>query len=94
MESPILLLTSDHLSIEMYSSYSNKLQITLQQKHIRKHQSFCWKIGYKSGIIRHIATAYRRVEGRNRDAKTKIDYRSRLPLCGEDDSDTGTFHFL
>ena len=53
-----------------------------------------WKIRNGSGIIRHIATAYRRVEGRNRDAKTKIDYRSRLPLCGEDDSDTGTFHFL
>lgn len=47
MESPILLLTSNHLSIEMYSSYSNKLQIILQQKLIRKYQSFCGKLDIK-----------------------------------------------
>lgn len=32
--------------------------------------------------------------GRNIDVKTKIDYYSRLSVCGENDSDTETFYFL
>ena len=32
--------------------------------------------------------------GRNVDVKTKIDYYSRLSVCGENDSDTETFYFL
>ena len=31
---------------------------------------------------------------RNIDVKTKIDYYSRLSVCGENDSDTETFYFL
>ncbi len=32
--------------------------------------------------------------GRNIDVKTKINYYSRLSVCGENDSDTETFYFL
>ena len=32
--------------------------------------------------------------GRNIDVKTKIDYYSRLSVCGENDSDTEAFYFL
>ena len=32
--------------------------------------------------------------GRNIGVKTKIDYYSRLSVCGENNSDTETFYFL
>lgn len=50
-----------------------------------------WKTGNKSGIIRHIVVEFQMINGRNIDVKTKIDYYSRLSVCGENDSDTGTF---
>ena len=53
-----------------------------------------WKIGNGSGIIRHIAVEFKMIDGRNIDVKTKIDYYSRLSVCGENNSDTETFYFL
>ena len=37
---------------------------------------------------------FQMIDGRNIDVKTKIDYYSRLSVCGENDSDTETFYFL
>ena len=53
-----------------------------------------WKIGNGSGIIRHIVVEFQMIDGRIIDVKTKIDYYSRLSVCGENDSDTKTFYFL
>ena len=37
---------------------------------------------------------FQMIDGRNIDVKTKIDYYSRLSVCGENDGDTETFYFL
>ena len=55
---------------------------------------FLWKIGNKGGIIRQIVVEFQMINERNIDVKTKIDYNSRLSMCGENDSDTETFYFL
>ena len=55
---------------------------------------FLWKIENGSGIIRHIVVEFQMIDGRTIDVKTKIDYYSRLSVCGENDSDTETFYFL
>ncbi len=57
---------------------------------------FLWKIKAKSDTIKvlndeNISNAFVK---RMIDVKTKIDYYSRLSVCGENDSDTETFYFL
>ena len=40
-----------------------------------------WKIGYGSGIIRHIVVELQMIDGRNTDVKTKIDYGDSQKVC-------------
>lgn len=37
---------------------------------------------------------FQMIDGINIDVKTKIDYYSRLSMCGENNGDTETFYFL
>ena len=48
----------------------------------------------KSGILRHIVVAFQMIDESNINAKTKIDYYSRLSVWGENDGDTETFYMI
>ena len=49
---------------------------------------------WKELLDRILMIEFQMIYGRNIDVKTKIDYYSRLSVCGENNGDTETFYFL